>query len=74
MTITPATGPRSVTPAAATCVVRLIDRRTGRTPQRDGLALAVFTADPEAAAAALLRGRDRSLWEARVDPLGPRAE
>lgn len=83
MTIPPLTGLRSAgftaantVPAASgragvTCVVRLIDRRTGRTPQRNGRALQVFTATPEVAVAALLRGRDRTLWEARVDPLGP---
>lgn len=52
-----------------TCVVRLIDRRTGLTHRVGGSPLVVFTRDPAHAANELLEGRDRSIWEVRVDPI-----
>ncbi|VDC30057.1 hypothetical protein [Pseudogemmobacter humi] len=54
-----------------TCVVRLIDRRTGLTHKVNGTPLVIFTRRPSEAAAELLSGRDRSVWEVRVDPIEP---
>ena len=54
-----------------TCVVRLIDRRTGLTHKVGGSPLVIFTRDPALAASELLEGRDRSIWEVRVDPIEP---
>ncbi len=54
-----------------TCVVRLIDRRTGLTHRVNGTPLVVITRDPALAADELLDGRDRSVWEARIDPIEP---
>ena len=56
---------------AGTCVVRLIDRRTGLTHRVNGNPLVIFTRRPSEASAELLSGRDRSVWEVRVDPIEP---
>lgn len=53
-----------------TCAVRLIDRRTGLTHRVNGSPLLIFTRNPSEAAVELLEGRDASVWEARVEPLG----
>lgn len=52
------------------CAVRLIDRRTGQTHRINGSPLVLFTKTPDEAAAELLRGRDATVWEARIEPLG----
>ncbi|GAA0284006.1 hypothetical protein [Rhodovulum strictum] len=52
-----------------TCMIRLVDRRTGAPLRLNGSVLRVFTRDPRAAVAELLEGRDPALWEARVDIL-----
>ena len=52
-----------------TCVVRLIDRRTGLTHRLGGSPLVIFTRDPVEAARELLAGRDTAIWEVRVDPI-----
>ena len=52
-----------------TCVVRLIDRRTGLTHKVGGSPLVIFTRDPALAASELLAGRDSTVWEVRVDPI-----
>jgi hypothetical protein len=57
-------------PLSQTCAVRLIDRRTGQTLRLNGSPLVLFTRRPEDAAAELLAGRDSSLWEARIEPIG----
>ena len=54
----------------ATCAVRLIDRRTGLTHRVNGSPLVIFTRNPTEAVADLLEGRDASVWEARVEPIG----
>ena len=54
-----------------TCVVRLVDRRTGLTHKINGSPLVVFTRDPATAVDELLEGRDRGIWEARIDPIEP---
>ncbi len=56
--------------SSATCVVRLIDRRTGLTHRVNGSPLLIFTRNPSEAAVELLEGRDASVWQARVEPLG----
>ncbi len=53
-----------------TCAVRLIDRRTGQTHRINGSPQVVFTKTPEQAVAELLAGRDATVWEARIEPLG----
>lgn len=53
-----------------TCAVRLIDRRTGQTHRINGSPLVMFTKAPEEAAAELLAGRDASVWEVRIEPVG----
>lgn len=53
-----------------TCLVRLIDRRTGDPLRIDGKPLSIFTRDPAAAARDLLARRNRAHWEIRVEPLG----
>jgi hypothetical protein len=55
-----------------TCAVRLIDRRTGAPHRINGTPLTVYTRDPQQAVAALLEGRDTTIWEARVEPLDPK--
>jgi hypothetical protein len=50
--------------------VRLVDRRTGLTHRVNGSPLVLFTRNPVEAIAELLSGRDASVWEARVEPLG----
>lgn len=57
-------------PRPQTCAVRLIDRRTGQTHRVNGSPLVIFTRSPGEAADELLAGRDRALWEARIEPLG----
>lgn len=52
------------------CAVRLIDRRTGLTHRINGSPLVLFTRNPAEAVAELLSGRDASVWEARVEPIG----
>ena len=52
------------------CVVRLIDRRTGHGHRVNGSLLVLFTTTPEAAAEQLFSGRDSTVWEARVEPIG----
>jgi hypothetical protein len=52
------------------CAVRLVDRRTGLTHRINGSPLVVFTRNPAEAVAELLSGRDASVWEARVEPIG----
>lgn len=54
-----------------TCVVRLIDRRTGLTHKVGGSPLVIFTRDPALAANELLEGRDSAIWEVRIDPIEP---
>ncbi|PLL12525.1 hypothetical protein C0V75_11305 [Tabrizicola sp. TH137] len=57
-------------PQPQTCAVRLIDRRTGQTHRVNGSPLLIFTKSPGEAAEDLLAGRDRALWEARIEPIG----
>lgn len=57
-------------PLRQACAVRLVDRRTGQTHRINGSPLVLFTKTPELAAAELLAGRDASVWEARIEPLG----
>ena len=52
-----------------TCIVRLIDRRTGRPHRINGSPLVLFTRRPEEVAAELLAGRDPTVWEARIEPM-----
>lgn len=62
---------RAVQPGLSpTCAVQLVDRRTGAVHRVNGSPLVVFTRRPEEAAADLLSGRDSTLWEARIDPIG----
>lgn len=56
---------------AGTCVVRLVDRRTGLTQRVGGRPQVIFSRYPQEAAAELLEGRDRSIWEVRIDPIEP---
>ena len=56
---------------SALCSVRLIDRRTGTALRLNGQPLALFTRDPQTAAAELLAGRDATHWEVRIDRLEP---
>lgn len=55
---------------AQACAVRLVDRRTGQTHRVNGSPLVRFTRSPEEAVAELLSGRDASVWEARIEPIG----
>jgi hypothetical protein len=57
-------------PLAPTCAVRLIDRRTGQTHRVNGSPLVIFTRNLPEAVADLLEGRDATVWEARIEPLG----
>ena len=57
-------------PLTQACAVRLIDRRTGQTHRTNGSALVLFTRAPDEAVAELLSGRDATVWEARVEPIG----
>lgn len=52
------------------CAVRLVDRRTGLTHRINGSPLVLFTRNPAEAVAELLSGRDASVWEARIEPIG----
>jgi hypothetical protein len=60
-------------PLSQACAVRLIDRRTGRTHRINGSPLVLFTKSPDLAVAELLSGRDATVWEARVEPIGANA-
>lgn len=53
------------------CAVALIDRRTGQVPYMNGRPLMIVTHDPSEAIAKLLQGRDRNIWDIRVQPLHP---
>lgn len=55
------------------CAVRLVDRRTGLTHRINGSPLVLFTRNPAEAVAELLSGRDASVWEARIEPIGATA-
>jgi hypothetical protein len=57
-------------PLRQACAVRLVDRRNGRTHRVNGSPLVLFTRNPAEAVAELLSGRDASVWEARVEPIG----
>ena len=57
-------------PLSQACAVRLIDRRTGQTHRINGSPLVLFTKSPDEAVAELLSGRDATVWEARVEPIG----
>lgn len=57
-------------PLSQACAVRLVDRRTGQTHRINGSPLVLFTRNPIEAIAELLSGRDASVWEARVEPIG----
>ena len=52
-----------------TCLVSLIDRRTGAIARRNGAALIAYSHSPAETAARLLAGRDPAIWEARIAPL-----
>ncbi len=56
---------------ARTCVVRLIDRRTGAAHRINGTPLTIYTRRPDQAVVELMEGRDSTVWEARVDPIEP---
>ena len=45
-------------------------RRTGQTHRVNGSPLVIFTRNPAEAVADLLEGRDPTVWEARVEPIG----
>ncbi|MFE3837278.1 hypothetical protein [Pseudogemmobacter sonorensis] len=66
-----APAPAAMPGSNGTCVVRLIDRRTGLTHRVNGSPLVVFTRNPAEAMAELLEGRDRGAWEVRVDAIEP---
>lgn len=57
-------------PLRQACAVRLVDRRTGLTHRVNGSPLILFTRTPDEAVAELLSGRDASIWEARIEPIG----
>lgn len=59
-------------PLRQACAVRLIDRRTGQTHRVNSSPLAIFTRNPDLAVAELLDGRDASVCEARIEPIGGR--
>lgn len=50
--------------------VRLIDRRTGEVPSLNGTPLSQLTHAPQAVAQSLMRGRDRRIWRAEIEPAG----
>jgi hypothetical protein len=52
-----------------TCAVRLVDRRTGSVHRVNGAPLIIYSRHPAEAAAELLRHRDASLWDVRVEAL-----
>lgn len=68
------TGAMAAATTGCTCAVRLIDRRTGSVHRVNGTPLVVFTRRPAEAAAELLAGRDASVWEARIQPIGSASE
>ncbi|MFT4012519.1 MAG: hypothetical protein QM682_03765 [Paracoccus sp. (in: a-proteobacteria)] len=49
--------------------VRLVDLRTGQVPRLNGIPLSILTHAPRAAVGQLMRGRDRSIWRAEIEPL-----
>ncbi len=57
-------------PLSQACAVRLVDRRTGQTHRVNGSPLVLFTRSPDEAVAELLHGRDATVWEARIEPIG----
>lgn len=57
-------------PLPRTCAVRLVDRRTGQTHRINGSPLVILTRNPGEAVTELLSGRDASVWEARIEPIG----
>lgn len=59
------------TAAPRTCAVGLVDRRTGVVHRVNGMPLMIVTRYPHEAAAELLKGRDPSVWEARIDQIEP---
>ena len=69
----PSTGPASASATKSLnqpCAVRLVDRRTGLTHRINGSPLVLFTRNPAEAVTGLLAGRDASVWEARIEPIG----
>lgn len=58
------------TPLSQACAVQLVDRRTGQTHRINGSPLVLFTKTPDLAVTELLSGRDATVWEARVEPIG----
>ena len=52
-----------------TCMVRLVDRRTGAPLRVDGAVVTLMTRNPEEAVRDLMAGRNPSRWDARVDPI-----
>lgn len=61
--------PGKGTDVRPSCAVRLVDRRAGQTHRVNGSPVIVFTRQPDQAMADLLKGRDRSVWEVRIDRL-----
>lgn len=53
--------------------VRLIDRRTGAVPRLNGIPLSLLTRSPRQAVSNLMRGRNRAVWRAEVESVGPQA-
>lgn len=61
------TGHTDATYRAATCAVRLVDRRTGLAHRVNGNPLVIYTRQPQVAAADLLAGRDAKVWDVQID-------
>ncbi len=55
--------------AAPTYAVTLVDRRTGAALRLNGGPVTLYSRDPEAARAELLRSRNPALWDVRVEPI-----
>lgn len=49
--------------------VRLVDRRTGSVPKLNGIPLAMMTRQPKLAVTNLMRGRNRAVWRAEIEPV-----
>lgn len=47
----------------------LIDQRTGKPLRTNGALLTIFTRQPNETATEALRGRDRSIWQVRIERL-----
>jgi hypothetical protein len=62
--------PALTAPRPQDYVVRLIDRRSGLTHRVNGSPLILLSDRPDLAVAQLLAGRDATVWEARVEPVG----